>query len=531
MPTVRDAVVEFLREREMTTIFGNPGTTEMPFLAGLPDDFRYILGLQEIVVVGMADGYAQATGRPTMANLHASAGVGNGMGNIYNARMNKAPVVITAGQQVRSLLALGGHLSSHEAPVLPQPLVKWSNEPVRPEDVPHAIVRATNVAAAGSPGPTMVSIPCDDWGHEADINVGHHIRRTMTTAGAPAPEVIKAIAADLRSATNPVLVAGAEIEVQDAWDLAVRFATHLELPVFAAPASGGERLGFPEDHPQFVGILPLGISSIGSALEPYDYVLVLGSSTFAYYLDQPGPALAPTTRLVAVTADEDEAARAIIGEIHVAGTALTLGALCDEMDVPPSVSYTPATVPPPFPLTYPLSTPRVTTILAEELPSDVIMVVEAPTAALTLRSQMQLNRPGSFFYGSGGGLGWGLPAALGVALARPDQPVVCLLGDGSAQYSIQGLWTAAYYNIPVVFVVLRNDEYAILKFLSSMTTSATVPGCDIPGIEITEIAAGYGVAGTKVDTDDKLRVALADALASRKPHVIEVSIERGEVPF
>lgn len=530
MPTVREAVFEFLRNRRMTTIFGNPGTTEVPFLAGLPSDFTYVLGLQESVVVGMADGFSQVTRRPAMANLHTAAGVGNAMGNIYNAKMNKAPVVVTAGQQVRRLLAVGAHLASLDATQLPRPLVKWSYEPARPEDVPHAIVRATNVAGSAPKGPALISIPADDWQHEADINVDHHIRRTMTTASLPAPDVIKTIAADIRSASRPALVAGPEIDVCGAWELAIRLATHLDLPVFAAPASGAERIGFPEDHPLFAGILPLSIAAVGETLKPYDYVLVLGSSTFAYYIDEPGPALAPSTRLVAITSDEDEAARAPIGEIHLADTALTLDALCRQLAAPAVESYPPVAAPEKPQPSYPLSTARVTAVLSALLPDDAILVVEAPTAPLYLRPQLRMNRPDSYLWGSGGGLGWGLPASLGVAMASPDRPVVCLLGDGSAQYSIQGLWTAATYNIPVTFVVLRNDEYAVLKHLAQTTASSAMPGCDIPGIEIAAIARAYGVPATQVSTDEELHAVLRKTIGGHEPHVVEVAIAHGEDP-
>src|SRR3712207_3478741 len=181
MTTVRDATFGMLREQGLTTMFGNPGSTELPMLAGFPDDFRYVLGLQEIVAVGMADGYAQATGRPAHVNLHTAPGVGNGMGAIFNAQANKSPLVVTAGQQARELMTLQANLTNRDAIRMPHPLVKWRYEPPRAEDVPHALARAAHLAALPPKGPVFVSIPMDDWDAEVDdAAVAHHTTRDVT---------------------------------------------------------------------------------------------------------------------------------------------------------------------------------------------------------------------------------------------------------------------------------------------------------------------------------------------------------------
>src|SRR5947207_6492317 len=205
MTTVRDATYELLRRRGMTTMFGNPGSTELPMLAGFPDDFTYVLGLQEAVAVGMADGYAQASGRPTMVNLHTAPGVGNGMGAIFNAQANKSPLVVTAGQQARSLMTLQANLTNRDAVRMPHPLVKWSYEPPRAQDVPHAIARATYLAALPPTGPVFVSIPMDDWGAEVDGDgVRHQTSRLVGGRATACPETIQQLAARIREAKNPV---------------------------------------------------------------------------------------------------------------------------------------------------------------------------------------------------------------------------------------------------------------------------------------------------------------------------------------
>src|SRR3954451_18570492 len=332
MTTVREAVYGFLRERGMTTVFGNPGSTELPFLAEFPGDFTYVLALQEASVVGMADGYAQATGRPALVNLHTAPGVGNAMGAIFNAQANKSPLVITAGQQVRALMTLQANLTNRDAARMPHPLVKWSYEVPRAQDVPHAIARATHLAALPPAGPVFVSIPMDDW--DVEVDPGATAFATSRVVGGRAladPAVIADLAARLDAADNPVFVAGPDIDASGGWDAAVALAERARLPVWAIPAPGGGRLGFPEGHPQFQGILPPAIGPLSHTLEGHDLVLVAGAPVFSYYPNIPGPLLPEGTKLVAITSDPDEAARAPMGDAIVADVRLTLERLATEV--------------------------------------------------------------------------------------------------------------------------------------------------------------------------------------------------------
>ncbi|MGA9876643.1 MAG: thiamine pyrophosphate-binding protein, partial [Solirubrobacteraceae bacterium] len=322
MTTVREAVLEMLRERSMTTVFGNPGSTELPMLTEFPADFRYVLGLQEATVVGIADGYAQASGRPTLVNLHTAPGVGNAMGAIFNAQANKSPLVITAGQQYRSLMTLQANLTNRDATRVPAPLVKWSYEPPRAEDVPHALARAIHMTSLPPRGPSFLSIPMDDWGAQIDDgNVAHHSARRVTGATQPAPEAVAQLVERLRRAERPALVAGPEIDACGGWEAAIRLAELQRLAVYATPATGGGRIGFPESHPLFQGILPPAVGPLGEALAAHDLVLAVGTSVFPYYPNVPGPLLADGTTLVAITSDPDEAARAPMGEAIVADPA------------------------------------------------------------------------------------------------------------------------------------------------------------------------------------------------------------------
>jgi benzoylformate decarboxylase len=532
MPTVRDATFELFRAHGMTTMFGNPGSTELPMLADYPSDFRYVLGLQEAVVVGMADGFAQASGKTTVVNLHTAPGVGNAMGAIFNAQANHSPLLVTAGQQARAQITLQANLANRDATRMPHPLVKWSHEPSRAQDVPLALAHGAHLAGLPPRGPVFVSIPMDDWDAEVDEgDAGAAIERRVTGRSLADPDVVRSLAKRLEAAANPVLVAGPDIDASGAWDLAVALAELQRLPVWASPATGGNRLGFPENHPNFRGVLPPAIGPVGQTLEGHDLILVVGSSVFPYYPYIPGPLLPEGAKLVAITSDPDEAVRAPMGDSIVADVKLTLEALLALL--PEAVRPVPEPNQPPgeIPSSDPLNPSTVHTALAEVLPEDAIVVLESPSSTLALRNQLRISRPGSYYFSAGGGLGFGLAASVGVQLAQPDRPVVCVLGEGSAQYAITAFWSAVAYDTPVTFLVLRNEEYAILKWFAEVEQVTGAPGLDLPKLDVAAVAEGYGVKAHRAEDRDEVRGALATALASSKPELVEVPVAPGMALF
>jgi benzoylformate decarboxylase len=528
MPTVRDAAFDLFRTQEMTTVFGNPGSTELPMLDGFPADFRYVLGLQEAVVVGMADGFAQASGRTTLVNLHTAPGVGNAMGAIFNAQANHSPLLITAGQQVRAQITLQANLTNRDATRMPHPLVKWSYEPPRAEDVPLALAHGAHLAGLPPRGPVFVSLPMDDWGVEVDeADARAAIERKVSGRASADPEAIRALAERLEAASNPVLVAGPDIDASGAWDLGVALAERQRLPVWASPPTGGNRLGFPESHPNFRGVLPPAIGPAAQTLEAHDLILVVGSSVFPYYPYIPGPLLPEGAKLVAITSDPDEAVRAPMGDAIVADVKLTLAALLEA--VPESRRPVPEPNPGPqeIPPADPLNPSTVHTALGEVLPEDGIVVLESPTSTLALRNQLRLSRPGSYYFAAGGGLGFGLAASVGVQMAQPDRPVVCVLGEGSAQYAITAFWSAVAYDVPVTFLVVRNEEYGILKWFAEAEGVSGAPGLELPKLDVAAVAEGYGVKAHRVSDRAGVSEALAGALASSKPELVEVPVAPG----
>jgi benzoylformate decarboxylase len=528
MPTVREASFDLFRAHGMTTMFGNPGSTELPMLADFPSDFRYVLGLQEAVVVGMADGYAQASGSVTVANLHTAPGVGNAMGAIFNAQANHSPLLVTAGQQVRAQMTLQANLTNRDATRMPHPLVKWSYEPARAEDVPLALAHGIHAASLPPRGPAFVSIPMDDWYAEVDeADAREAIARRVNGRAVAGPDGVRRLAGHLDSASNPVLVVGPDVDASGGWDACVGLAERQRLPVWATPATGGGRIGFPESHPNFRGVLPPAIGPVAQTLEGHDLVLVVGSSVFPYYPYIPGPLLPEGAMLVAITSDPDEAARAPMGYAIVADVGLTLEALLEA--VPESSRPAPEPNPGPteIPAEDPLNASTVHTALGEVFPEDGIVVLESPASTLALRNQLRLSRPGSYYFSSGGGLGFGLAASVGVQLAQPDRPVVCVLGEGSAQYAITAFWTAVAYDVPVTFLVLNNAEYAILKWFADVEGTQGAPGLDLPKLDVAAVAAGYGVNTRKASDRDEVRGALEAALASPRPELVEVPVAPG----
>jgi benzoylformate decarboxylase len=517
--TVRSATFDFMRAVGANTIFGNPGSTELPMFRDFPDDFRYILGLQEASVVGMADGFAQATGNAAFVNLHSAAGVGNAMGNIFTAFKNQTPMVITAGQQSRSLLLQDPYLHSAQATELPKPYVKWSIEPARAEDVPAAIARAYYLAMQQPRGPVLVSIPADDWDRPA-LHIG---ARTVSTETAPQPEMMKLVAEALDAAKQPALIIGAEVDRAGGWDAVVRLAERHRADVYVAPLAG--RRGFPEDHPLFMGFLPAVPEQVVRQLDGHDFVLVIGAPAFTYHVEGTGPRIPEGATLCVLSSDPEVVARtisgiAVQGNVRLAAETLLAGTRRHDRD-PLRKRRLAKRVEGAAPITAAF---LLQTLAEVRSPEDVI-VEEAPTTRMVMNERLPIVRSGTFFTMDSGGLGFGMPAAVGIALARPDRRVICVIGDGSSLYSIQAIWTAVQFKLPVTFIVINNQKYAALKRFAGIfgfPHDAEIAGTDLPGLDIGGFAKAQGCNAVRIDSAFELRLALEQALHRPGPSLVEV---------
>lgn len=530
--TVREATYDLLRQLGLTTIFGNPGSTEEPFLQDFPSDFTYVLGLQEASVLAMADGYAQATGRPAMVNLHTAAGMGNAMGSLICAFMGKTPLVVTAGQQTREMLLLEPYLSNVQAVEMPRAWVKWGYEPVRAADVPAAVMRAYATAVQPPAGPVFLSLPMDDWEKPAS---GTAAVRTASRRVGPDPARLREFAQQISQAKSPVLVLGPALDRADSWDAARQLAEKLSVPVWTPPEA--ERAAFPEDHPLFQGFLPFAIGPLSERLKGHDLVVVVGAAVFRYYPNVPGDYLPAGARLLHVTDDPAEAARAPVGDSLLADPRLAVEGLLELVEPGryPAVPRRAVTREPPDPPGQTLVPAEVFATLQATRPADAVLLVESTSNLAEFRNWVPITRPLSFFLFASGGLGWALPAAVGVALAERDtgrrRPVLAVLGDGAANYSIQALYTAARHQLPVVFLVLCNREYGILKAFADHQHTSGVPGLDLPGLDFVALAKGYGCAAFRADTSDALARALQDAFGRPGPTVLEVPITAAVPPL
>ncbi|MBX6318372.1 benzoylformate decarboxylase [Pigmentiphaga sp.] len=519
--TVREAVLELLRAFDMTTIFGNPGSTELPLFLDFPDDFRYVLGLHEGVVVGMADGYAQARRGAAFVNLHSAAGVGNAMGNLFTAYKNRTPLVITAGQQARSILPFEPFLYSAQATELPKPYVKWSCEPARAEDVPLAIARGYYIAMQPPRGPVLISVPADDWSRPCEPVAPRRVGDTLR----PDPAVMAEIAAALDRARRPAFVIGASVDRDGAWDAVVELAERHKAGVWVAPMSG--RCGFPEDHRQFMGFLPAMREKIVGLLGGYDCIFVIGAPAFTYHVEGFGPHVPEGATLLQLTDDPNVAAWAPVGTAAVGSIHLGVRELLERTAPPVRELPAPRARVPRAEPSLPMSAAYVLQTLAEVRDPASIVVEESPSARPIMHQYLPMLRSETFYTMCSGGLGYGMPAAVGVALAKPQGKVIGLIGDGSSMYAIQALWTAAQLKLPITFVILNNRRYAALTEFAP--TFGFKPGDPLAGTELSDLdfaslARGLACEGIRVSDPAKLPDVLRQALASPVPILVDVEI-------
>ena len=519
MATVREATFDLLRGLGVTTVFGNPGSTELPFLKDFPDDFRYVLALQEASALGMAEGFAQGSGRAALVNLHTGPGLGNAMGNVITAWHNRTPLIVTAGQQDRRHSALEPLLTGGLVE-LAKPYVKRSFEPVRAADVPGEIRRAYHTAMQHPRGPVFVSVPMDDWDAEAEPMDPHEVvHRT-----APDPDAIWRFAEVLGAARNPAIVAGSGVDRAGAFFDVVTLAERLAAPVWQDPISA--LAGFPQDHPLFRGHLPPAQRELAEQLSGHDVVLVLGAPVFLYYPYAPGPTVAAGTRVLHVSEDPAEAARAAVGTSLVGDVGLAIRGLLETLPASDR-PIPPRREPPPEPeATTPISVEYLMHAVAGVLPEEAVVFDETASSKAKLHRFVRVNRPGGYHTSAAGGLGYCMPGSVGFKLAVPERPVVCMLGDGSSMYSVQALWSAARYRADVAFVVVNNRGYSILKgFRDAIGAGEKVPGLDVPGIDFVGVAKGLGVEGETIEEAEDLLPALKRALNAGRPYLLDVIVD------
>jgi len=544
----RDVLLEVLRTEGVTHCFGNPGTTELPFVDALADhpELHYVLALQENVAVGMADGYAQATGRPSFVNLHTVAGLGGGLGNLSNALANRTPMVVTAGQQDRRHL-LAEPILSGDLCGLAAATTKWQHE-VRHLGELAPVLRRAFLSAATSPGgPAFVSIPMDVLDEQGDVDVPPP-SRLERAAVAGALEELAALLAEAAPAGLAIVV-GDEVAASGPSAVAeiVALAETLGARVHGAPLYSN--LNFPTDHPLWSGMLGFTAASVAGTLSRYRRIFVVGAKAFLVYPWTPPSPLPAGAELLHLAADASLVGRDLptrfgaIGDIGASLAALRplVAAKVDQSAASAALDRARseaegagqrfAAMAAERAADSPMHPMAATSALLAALPRDGALVDEAITTGFHIRMLYRTSPPGSYYFCRGGGLGWGVPAALGVKLARPDQPVLCIVGDGSIMYSIQALWTAAHANIPVVIAVVNNRQYGILKVnLVESGSAAAREGrfvgmdLDAPPVDYVGLARSLGVDSLLVEKPADVTDATQAAFEAGRPTLLELPI-------
>jgi benzoylformate decarboxylase len=547
--TGRNAFLRLLVEEGVTHLFGNPGTTELPIMEAVPDfpQLQYVLGLHESVVVAMADGYARASNRLVAANVHVAPGLGNAMGALYNAQFSGSPIILTAGQQEQ------GHGLTEPllyAPLVPvaTPFVKWAVEATRVEDLPRIIRRAAKVALTPPTGPVFISLPGDVLEQQADIDMGAATRIDARTR--PSDEALAELARRLLAAKNPVLLAGQELSIHDAFAEATELAELIGAGVYQQTIPYAAQ--YPTAHRAYLGALTRVQKSVRAALEPFDLLVCLGADLLrmsVYSPLQPLPAGLPVVHVserdweigknfpteLAIRANVKETLRALLpllrqmrGADAATAAERRLVALAPrnwsaQRDKARVAALEVAEEQPVDPRYLMLR-------FAEALPKDAVVVEEALVSSLSLPAVLEQRDAKSYYGLASGGLGFALPGAIGVSLALPGRPVAAMIGDGSALYGIQALWTAAHLKLPITYVIANNRGYRILKErLISMRKTDRFVGMDIrePAIDYTALAASMGVPGRRIVDPADIAPALREALASGGPRLIEVMVADG----
>ena len=547
----KHALAQMLVAEGVEYIFGNPGTSETPFLDGLQDypQLRYIQALQEGTAVGMADGYARATGKPAFANIHIAGGLANGISGLYNAFRGGTPLVLTAGNSDTRMLISEPVLSGDLVEMTKQ-YTKWSTEIRHASDIPVAIRRAFKEAKTPPSGPVFVSFPWDTMDEEIEFEAtpsaeGYFRIRPDTAAIARATEI-------LASAQNPVIVVGDRVAQSGAVDAVVQVAEQTGARVLATSYS---EVNFPTGHPQWGGMLNLNSPATARQFENADVVLAVGTDVFASFLYVDVPFLKPDTRLIHLDSAYWEIEKNYATEVGIladpgAGMADLAASLDSEMNGSQreAAATRAATLADarrrgderyqerikPTWDNLPMPVERMMHELAAAVPPNTIVADEAVTSRPAVNRAFEFTKPGDIYGIRGGALGWAMPGALGVKLAHPDRPVLAVVGDGASMYTVQALWTASRYNIPVVYAICNNQAYRILKvnmevylrdMLDDRERDSEYVGMEFANrLDLAMMAQAMGVHGERVDDPNEIGPAVKRAFDSGRPALLDITI-------
>ena len=544
--TGRRAFLQLLLDEGVTHLFGNPGTTELAIMEAVPEfpQLEFVLGLQESVVVAMADGFCRASGRLAAANVHVMPGLGNAMGALYNAKFSGSPILLTAGQQEQGHGLLEPMLYEPLVPVA-QPLVKWAVEATRAADLPRILHRAAKIALTPPTGPVFLSLPGDVLDETVEMDLGRPVR--VDAANRPREEVLKRIAEMALRASRPAILAGHELATREAFAEAAELAELLGAAVYGS--SIPYTAPFPTGHPAFMGAFSRAQKQVRATLEGHDLLLVLGADLLRMSVYSPVEPLPPELPVihvserahelgknyrtdVAVEADVKETLRALLPLLRKNVPAEAAKKRLAELksrnwsaqrDKARMEAMLAAE-------TKPIDPQYLMLRIAETLPRDAVVVDEGLVSTAPLPKFLSLKEAKSYYGLASGGLGFAVPGAVGISMALPGRPIAAIVGDGAAMYGIQGLWTAAHHRLPITYVIANNRGYRIIKErLVSFRKTDRFTGMDIrePDIDFVALASSLGVTARRVTDPQDIAPALREAFASGRPNLIDMRVADG----
>jgi len=546
--TGSEALMELFVNEGVQYIFGIPGATEVLFMDVLEDhpEITYILGLHEVVALGMAEGYARTSNQVAVVNLHTGAGVAAAMPMLFNARLNRAPLLVTAGQQDTRLLMQEPALAA-DLVGMARPLTKWSTEVLYAVDIPLAIQRAFKVAAHPPAGPVFVSLPQDVL--DQNIDFEYSPRGPSLTRLRPDREAISRAVELLLTARTPAIIVESGIAKSGALAEAVELAELIGAPVYDPWMAD---VNFPVSHPQYLGDLNLTTPQTREMLKAVDVLIAVGVPLFRQPLYFSKPLLSTNTKVVQIHDDPWEIgknfpiAAGIEGDIKMSlaelNDALRKGMPAKAREAAENRAQQIAKEKKEITEAFvekarqekdhvPIAPSRLMQELRDSLKLGTVIVDDCWSCSSILRRTIDFKEPQSFQRTRGGSIGWGMPGSLGVKLACPERPVVAVVGDGSAMWSIQSLWTAAHYDIPVTFLICANASYSQVKLMKNLLMGEKAKGrylgmdLNEPRIDFCQLAQAMGVHGQTVERPEQLREVLDSALGLGKPAVVEVLIE------
>ena len=547
--TGRSAFLSILKSEGVTHLFGNPGTTELPIMHALKDypEIKYILGLQESIVVAMADGYSRATGKLSVCNVHVAPGLGNAMGAIYNAKFVGSPVIITAGQQEQGHGLMEPMLYGPLVQMA-EPLVKWAIEVTRLEDLPRILRRAAKIALAPPTGPVFISLPGDILNAEAKLDLGKPSRIQYNIS--PDKKTLEDIKNRILQANNPVIISGHEIAQTDSFSEITKFSEIIGAPVYQQTVPHGSH--YPSEHKTYVGTMPRSQSEVKKILENYDLLICVGSDVLRMSVWSSTEPLPKNMSIIHIGIRDWELAKnyhteqAILGNVKT--TLLNLNKTIannlnkkyknnanrrikeiEKINWSKNKKNLTSTTLKDKDI-IPITPDWLMMTLAENISNNNIVVEEALVSSRSLLNFLPFKNSKDFYGLASGGIGWAVSGCIGVSLANTNKTIVAIIGDGSSMYAIQSIWTAAHYNLPIIYVIANNQSYRIIKErLEGFHNNTNFVGMDFnkPKIDFVKLGNSMGVESMQVSEPTELKSLFKKAFKYKKPYLIEVMVDKG----